>query len=200
MWKLFILALFPILQYTYLTLTPSHTPLLTPSPPHTLPPHTLPPHPIHFSHPPYTHPIHSSHPPLLTPSPPHTLPSSHPPLLTPSLLTPSLHSPSPPHTSTPHTLPTLTPSLHSHPPSSHPPSSHPPSSHPPSSQCVAYIVAAELPAGQWPDIIAGLLLNVSGTSNTEAVKEASLEAIGYICEELVSCNFQLNPYTTTPLN
>ena len=65
---------------------------------------------------------------------------------------------------------------------------------------MAYIVAAELPAGQWPDIIAGLLLNVSGTSNTEAVKEASLEAIGYICEELVSCNFQLNPYTTTPLN
>ena len=151
MWKLFILALFPILQYTYLTLTPSH---------------------------PHIHP--SSHPPLLTPS-----------LLTPSLLTPSLHSHPPySHTLPPHTLPTLTPSLHS----------HPPSSHPPSSQCVAYIVAAELPAGQWPDSIAGLLLNVSGTSNTEAVKEASLEAIGYICEELVSCNFQLNPYTTTPLN
>ena len=171
MWKLFILALFPILQYTYLTLTPSHTYTL----PHTLTPSltSLTPSlltPIHFSHPPSS--------------------SSHPPLLTPSLLTPSLHSPSPPHTSTPHTLPTLTPSLHS----------HPPSSHPPSSQCVAYIVAAELPADQWPDIIAGLLLNVSGTSNTEAVKEASLEAIGYICEELVSCNFQLNPYTTTPLN
>ena len=193
MWKLFILALFPILQYTYLTLTPSHTYTLTPS-------LTLLHPPSHPSHPPssphslLTPSLHSPHS-LLAPSPPHTLPSSHPPLLTPSLLTPSLHSPSPPHTSTPHTLPTLTPSLHSH-----PPSSHPPSSHPPSSQCVAYIVAAELPAGQWPDIIAGLLLNVSGTSNTEAVKEASLEAIGYICEELVSCNFQLNPYTTTPLN
>ena len=191
MWRLFILAMFPILQYTYLTLTPSHTPLLTPSPPHTLPPHTLPPHtlptltPSLHSHPPSSHPP-SSHPPYTHTLPPHTLPT----------LTPSLHShpPSshPPYTHTfpPHTLPTLTPSLHS----------LPPSSHPPSSQCVAYIVAAELPAGQWPDIIAGLLLNVSGTSNTEAVKEASLEAIGYICEELVSCNFQLNPYTTTPLN
>ena len=155
MWKVFFLALFPILHvhvYMYvhvsnpLTLMPLHSPShlsLTPSHPPHIPLLTL----LHF--------------------------------LTSSLLTHPLH-----------TLPTLTPSLHS----------HPPSSHPPSSQCVAYIVAAELPAGQWPDIIAGLLLNVSGTSNTEAVKEASLEAIGYICEELVSCNFQLNPYTTTPLN
>ena len=123
--------------------------------------------------------VHISNPHTLTYTPPHTLPSSHPPSSHP----PSSHPPS----SHP---PLLTPSLHS----------HPPSSHPPSSQCVAYIVAAELPADQWPDIIAGLLLNVSGTSNTEAVKEASLEAIGYICEELVSCNFQLNTYTTTPLN
>ena len=159
---------------------------------------------VHVSNPRTLMPLHPpSHPSTLSLTP------SHPPhiplltllhFLTPSLLTHPLHTlptltPFPPHTlpphpSPPHTLPTLTPSLHS----------HPPSSHPPSSQCVAYIVAAELPAGQWPDIIAGLLLNVSGTSNTEAVKEASLEAIGYICEELVSCDFQLNPYTTTPLN
>ncbi|CAI8029374.1 Importin subunit beta-1 [Geodia barretti] len=59
-----------------------------------------------------------------------------------------------------------------------------PAHHRSAAQCVAYIAAAELPAGQWPEIIANLLRNVSGTSNTEAVKEASLEAIGYICEEL----------------
>ena len=53
-------------------------------------------------------------------------------------------------------------------------------------QCVAYIAASELPANQWPDLIQRLLSNVSGVQNTEAVKEASLEAIGYICEELVS--------------
>ena len=173
MWKMICLALFPILHVHVSnphTLTPSHTYTL----PHTLTPsltsltpslltpftsHTLP------TLTPFTpRTLPSSHPPLLTPSHPHTLPSSHPP---------SSHPPPPLLTH-----PLLTPSLHS----------HPPSSHPPSSQCVAYIVAAELPAGQWPDIIAGLLLNVSGTSNTEAVKEASLEAIGYICEELVSCN------------
>jgi importin subunit beta-1 len=59
-----------------------------------------------------------------------------------------------------------------------------PAHHRSAAQCVAYIAAAELPAGQWPEIICNLLRNVSGTSNTEAVKEASLEAIGYICEEL----------------
>ena len=56
----------------------------------------------------------------------------------------------------------------------------------PPSQCVAYIAAAELPVGQWPDVIQSLLTNVSGVQSTEAVKEASLEAIGYICEEVVS--------------
>ena len=54
-------------------------------------------------------------------------------------------------------------------------------------QCIAYIAAAELPANQSPDVVKNLLANVSAVPpNTEAVKEASLEAIGYICEELVS--------------
>lgn len=59
-----------------------------------------------------------------------------------------------------------------------------PAHHRSAAQCVAYIAAAELPANQWPDLIQRLLGNVSGVQSTEAVKEASLEAIGYICEEL----------------
>lgn len=54
-------------------------------------------------------------------------------------------------------------------------------------QCVAYIAAAEIPTGQWPELIATLLLNVTAAQSTEALKVASLEAIGYICEEIVSC-------------
>lgn len=59
-----------------------------------------------------------------------------------------------------------------------------PAHHRSAAQCVAYIAAAELPVSQWPDVIQRLLANVSGVQSTEAVKEASLEAIGYICEEL----------------
>ena len=57
---------------------------------------------------------------------------------------------------------------------------------------MAFIAAAELPQAQWPDLIQALLVNMttnptsSNTKATENLKEASLEAIGYICEELVS--------------
>ena len=81
-------------------------------------------------------------------------------------------TPSPPPLTSSHQPSHITPShLHLHP-----------------SQCVAYVAAAEIPAGEWPDVISRLLGNVTGTGiqNTEAVKEASLEAIGYICEEMVS--------------
>ena len=100
--------------------------------------------------------------------------SSSPPFPPP----PSLLSPPPPPSS-----PCPPPPLPPHPPLPPPP---PLASSPHLFQCVAYIAAAELPAGQWPDIITNLLRNVSGPSSTEAVKEASLETIGYICEELVS--------------
>ncbi len=65
-------------------------------------------------------------------------------------------------------------------------------SHRSASQCVAFIAAAELPQAQWPGLIQALLVNMttnpttSNTKVTENLKEASLEAIGYICEELVS--------------
>ncbi|XP_026288912.1 importin subunit beta-1 isoform X2 [Frankliniella occidentalis] len=51
-------------------------------------------------------------------------------------------------------------------------------------QCVAYIAVAELPAGQWKDLIPLLVSNVIGGTSTEMMKEATLEAIGYICQEI----------------
>ena len=55
-----------------------------------------------------------------------------------------------------------------------------------SSQCVAYIAAIEVPSNQWPEVMQALLANIQSAQGTEALKEASLQAIGYICEELVS--------------
>lgn len=53
-------------------------------------------------------------------------------------------------------------------------------------QCVAYIAVAELPQRQWPDLIATLVSNVCQANSTEIQKEATLEAIGYICQEIDS--------------
>lgn len=51
-------------------------------------------------------------------------------------------------------------------------------------QCVAYVAVAELPAGQWNDLIPILVENVVNAQSTELKKEATLEAIGYICQEI----------------
>ncbi|XP_026756899.1 importin subunit beta-1 [Galleria mellonella] len=51
-------------------------------------------------------------------------------------------------------------------------------------QCVAYVAVAELPVGQWNDLIPILVENVVNTQSTELKKEATLEAIGYICQEI----------------
>ena len=53
-------------------------------------------------------------------------------------------------------------------------------------QCVAYIAAAELQVSEWPDLLPALVGNVTSPQSTEQVKEASLDALGYICEDLVS--------------
>ncbi|VVD01756.1 unnamed protein product [Leptidea sinapis] len=44
-------------------------------------------------------------------------------------------------------------------------------------QCVAYVAVAELPAGQWNDLIPFLVDNVVNVESTEMKKEATLEAI-----------------------
>lgn len=53
-------------------------------------------------------------------------------------------------------------------------------------QCVAYIACAELPQDQWPELMQVLTSNVANPTSTEMVKEASLEAVGYICQDIVS--------------
>jgi importin subunit beta-1 len=52
-------------------------------------------------------------------------------------------------------------------------------------QCVAYLAAAELQQNSWPELIPTLLGNVTTPQSTEQLKEASLDAVGYICEDLV---------------
>lgn len=51
-------------------------------------------------------------------------------------------------------------------------------------QCVAAIACAELPHGQWPDLVGMLTHNVTNAGSTEMMKEATLEAIGYICQDI----------------
>lgn len=51
-----------------------------------------------------------------------------------------------------------------------------------SAQLVAKIGAIELPSQQWPDLLAGLLNNVTG--GNEGTIHATLECLGYLCDEL----------------
>ncbi|XP_056870485.1 importin subunit beta-1 isoform X2 [Takifugu flavidus] len=52
------------------------------------------------------------------------------------------------------------------------------------SQCVAGIACAEIPVNQWPELIPQLMANVTDPSSTEHMKESTLEAIGYICQDI----------------
>lgn len=51
-------------------------------------------------------------------------------------------------------------------------------------QCVAYMACAEIPTNQWPDVMQLLVQNITGPQSNEALKQASLEAIGYICNDI----------------
>lgn len=51
-------------------------------------------------------------------------------------------------------------------------------------QCVAFIALTELPHKLWPDVISFLTKSISDPSSTELKKEACLEAIGYICQDI----------------
>ncbi|VDN31329.1 unnamed protein product [Gongylonema pulchrum] len=50
-------------------------------------------------------------------------------------------------------------------------------------QCVAAIACAEIPEELWPNIIDHLKNNVI-SSNNEVLRESSLEALGYICQDI----------------
>lgn len=51
-------------------------------------------------------------------------------------------------------------------------------------QCVAYVAVAELPENQWGYLISTLVSKVVTEGSTENVREAALEAIGYICQDI----------------
>ncbi|PAV91117.1 hypothetical protein WR25_08013 [Diploscapter pachys] len=51
-------------------------------------------------------------------------------------------------------------------------------------QCVKAIACAELPTGLWPDVISLLMGNVPSPQSGEMLKKSSLEALGYICQEI----------------
>ena len=54
-------------------------------------------------------------------------------------------------------------------------------------QVVAAIAAIELPLGQWEDVIRLMLHSLQTTDNTN-LKQCTLQAIGFVCESIVSCS------------
>lgn len=58
-----------------------------------------------------------------------------------------------------------------------------------SAQVIAKVASIELPRGEWPELIGALLGNMGGQSQTEQppyLKQATLETLGYVCEEISS--------------
>ena len=51
-------------------------------------------------------------------------------------------------------------------------------------QCVQCIAVVELPRNFWPDLMQVLVSNVTNPTSNEMVKESTLEAIGYICQDI----------------
>lgn len=51
-------------------------------------------------------------------------------------------------------------------------------------QCVQYIAVVELPQNMWANLIQILVNNVTNPTSTEMCKEATLECIGYICQDI----------------
>eukprot|EP00271_Cylindrocystis_brebissonii_P014951 TRINITY_DN366_c1_g1_i1.p1 TRINITY_DN366_c1_g1~~TRINITY_DN366_c1_g1_i1.p1 ORF type:complete len:871 (+),score=159.24 TRINITY_DN366_c1_g1_i1:222-2834(+) len=52
-------------------------------------------------------------------------------------------------------------------------------------QVIAKIAAIELPSGQWPELVAGLLANMGGQAQAPpTLRESTLETLGFVCEEI----------------
>jgi len=51
-------------------------------------------------------------------------------------------------------------------------------------QCVQLIAMVELPRGLWPALLTTLVQNVTNAASTEIMKESTLQAIGYICQDV----------------
>ncbi|KAH7553884.1 hypothetical protein JRO89_XS12G0071900 [Xanthoceras sorbifolium] len=53
-----------------------------------------------------------------------------------------------------------------------------------SAQVIAKVASIEIPQKQWPELIRSLLNNMTQPESHAAVKQATLETLGYICEEI----------------
>lgn len=53
-----------------------------------------------------------------------------------------------------------------------------------SAQVVAKVASIEIPRKQWPDLIKALLNNMTQQDSSAALKQATLETLGYVCEEI----------------
>jgi importin subunit beta-1 len=49
---------------------------------------------------------------------------------------------------------------------------------------IGKIAAIEIPAGQWPDLVKILDAHITKQSANAGLRQASLEALGYVCEEV----------------
>ena len=46
------------------------------------------------------------------------------------------------------------------------------------------IAVVELPRGCWPGLITTLVGNVTNPASTEIMKESTLQALGYVCQDV----------------
>lgn len=53
-----------------------------------------------------------------------------------------------------------------------------------SSQVIAKVASIEIPRKQWPELIAFLLHNMTQQDSPATLKQATLETLGYVCEEI----------------
>lgn len=53
-----------------------------------------------------------------------------------------------------------------------------------SAQVIAKIASIEIPRKEWPELIGSLLINMTQQDRPAALKQATLETLGYVCEEI----------------
>ena len=64
-------------------------------------------------------------------------------------------------------------------------------------QCVQMIAVVELPRSLWPGLVTTLVQNVTNPASTEMMKESTLQAIGYICQD-VEHRYRNIPFGSLP--
>ncbi|KAA8517738.1 hypothetical protein F0562_015203 [Nyssa sinensis] len=53
-----------------------------------------------------------------------------------------------------------------------------------SAQAIAKIASIEIPRKEWPELIGSLLINMTQQNGPASLKQATLETLGYVCEEI----------------